>query len=438
MKHQSRTKLRALCSSVALCAAAWQLPACSSEPDSEHAGSTDQDVIAGFAASGAKLNAIGSIGQLYWDEWTQTNVFYPYCSGSLIGEKTVLTAKHCLDYFAMDYSWGVKTGFGVGPDGNAPERVIEVVDVEGAPNDQGGFVGYGHDVGAMYLGESVTDLTPLEIGTLTRSSLGRDFVHIGYGVRDNSFSAGTRRLGKSELVALEGKVFEILFGSFEAFKSWWETGSPTAQDAPFVTGPVAPGAFLFVARSMATLADEPPVVGAAGAPPGSGGSSTGGSGPIGGAPTEGGSGPNPEDEFLRYIYDTTVLTEGYEAIFGGTEGDAQVCYGDSGSPIVRSVKGQLFAYGVVSGGVGSSSLVCDFGGVHSIFGPEVLTFLDEAKAWVDPCDGLSVAGVCASRRVAKRCTDPNEGPRRPIEFDCGLVGQVCAVQPDGTAGCSDP
>src|SRR6187402_617064 len=143
-----------------------------------------------------------------------------------------------------------------------------------------------------------------------------------------------------------------MFGSFEGFKSWWETGSPTAQDAPFLTGPVAPGAFLFVARAMADrLADEPPV-GAAGAPPGAGGSPAGGSGPIG----EGGTGPNTEDEFLRYIYDTTVLNEGYEAVFGGTEGDAQACYGDSGSPIVKSNAGQLFAYGVVSGGVGSSSL----------------------------------------------------------------------------------
>ena len=97
MKQQSRTKLRALCSSLALSAAAWQLPACSSEPGSESAGSTDQDVIAGFAANGAKLNAIGSIGQLYFDEWMQTDVFYPYCSGSLIAEQTVLTAKHCLD-----------------------------------------------------------------------------------------------------------------------------------------------------------------------------------------------------------------------------------------------------------------------------------------------------------------------------------------------------
>jgi secreted trypsin-like serine protease len=125
-------------------------------------------------------------------------------------------------------------------------------------------------------------------------------------------------------------------------------------------------------------------------------------------------------------------------VFGGTEGDAQACYGDSGSPIVKADKqGKLVAYGVVSGGVGSSTLVCDFGGVDAIFGPEVMTFLQEAQAWVDPCSGMSTSGVCKGRK-AQRCTNPNEGPRRPIEFDCSLIGQVCATQRDGSAGCSDP
>ncbi len=94
-------------------------------------------------------------------------------------------------------------------------------------------------------------------------------------------------------------------------------------------------------------------------------------------------------------------------------------------------------YGVISGGLGSTSLICDYGGVHAVFGPDVKAFLDKAKKWVDPCKGASVAGTC-SGKVASRCTSPLEGPRRLVKFNCASLGQVCAIQPDGTAGCSDP
>jgi hypothetical protein len=92
---------------------------------------------------------------------------------------------------------------------------------------------------------------------------------------------------------------------------------------------------------------------------------------------------------------------------------------------------------VISGGIGSSQLICDYGGVDSVFGPEVMTFLTAAQKWVDPCKGVSVSGVC-SGTTAKRCTSPSEGQRRLVKFNCGSLGQVCGIQPDGTAGCSDP
>ena len=133
-----------------------------------------------------------------------------------------------------------------------------------------------------------------------------------------------------------------------------------------------------------------------------------------------------------------VDPDAHEAVIGGAKGDAQACYGDSGSPVIRAdSNGNLVAYGVISGGIGSSQLICDYGGVDAVFGPDVLTFLQTAKQWVDPCKGLSVAGKC-NGKVAQRCTSPLEGPRRLVKFNCGSLGQVCAIQPDGTAGCSDP
>jgi len=432
--HLRHVRVAALATSAGLIASACAL---STERDESPAAKTEEPVIAGVPANGAKLNAVGSIGYLYVDPYSQASYYQPYCSGSLIGKQTVLTAKHCLQFFASDYNYGAKTVFAIGPDSAAPVKLVEVVDVQGAPVDTGGFVGYGHDVGVMYLGEKITDLTPLKLGTLKPQDLGKPFIEIGYGVRDNTGAYGTRRTGNATLRATTGKVFEIIFGTFDRFKSWFQTGSP-GTEALFPTGPVAPAAFLPIARSIyeslgATKADAT-AGGAAGE--GTGGtSSEAGAGPTGG---KGGGGDYDPDAYLHYIYDNTLLADGYEAVFGGAKGDAQACYGDSGSPIIRAdSSGNLVAYGVISGGIGSSQLICDYGGVDAVFGPDVTTFLQTAKQWVDPCKGLSVAGKC-SGKVAQRCTSPLEGSRRLVKFNCGSLGQICATQPDGAAGCSDP
>jgi hypothetical protein len=168
---KSRRYVRAARAGVVTAGACIIASACavSTEEVETPVAQTEEPIIAGVAANGAKLNAVGSIGNLYVDPETQTTSFVPYCSGSLIGKQTVLTAKHCTEFFASDYSYGLKTAFAIGPDSSTPSKILEVVDVQGAPGDVGGFVGYGHDVGVMYLGTKVTDLTPLKLGTLKPS-----------------------------------------------------------------------------------------------------------------------------------------------------------------------------------------------------------------------------------------------------------------------------
>jgi hypothetical protein len=128
------------------------------------------------------------------------------------------------------------------------------------------------------------------------------------------------------------------------------------------------------------------------------------------------------------------LLDGHEASFGNAPGNAQDCYGDSGGPIVRMVGGALTTYGVVSGGVGSLELICDWGGVYSVFGPVASEFIERALA----CPMIPAEGMCVGD-TAVRCATPDEGGYRPLETDCSLIGFVCGQDEAGELGCTpDP
>jgi hypothetical protein len=208
-------------------------------------------------------------------------------------------------------------------------------------------------------------------------------VSIGYGV----FSAGgtsddQRRIGRETVAAQSGKVFEVMFGSFENFVEWAFTGQVT--DADF----------------LATLPPDDPNI------------------PI-----------------LREQFDTLLLFDQHEAVTGLAPGDTQSCFGDSGGPLARFTRaGGWQTYGVVSGGLSSLRSVCDFGTVFSTFGPETFAFIEESLDWVDPCGDVGAAGRCDGS-VALTCETNFIGNiRRLIEVDCAAQGLECVSAEAGT-GC---
>lgn len=355
------------------------LGACSSEleessVDEQPAESLEAELIAGFPANGSGLNAIGAL-VLYSRDPATGSWIDPFCTGTLIAPRTVLTSKYCAARFGSAYPYA-RVGFAIGPNGMAPERVVEIIDRDFAPDDVGGFRGYGHDVGVYYLAEAITDIAPLRFRAPRPTQVGRDFVGVGYGIQDNSWTRGTRRAGTLELRALEGPIAPILFGSFEAFYEWY-TGEPLPSDG-----------------------GDPAYV-----------------------------------DFVRSLYEGTLLDAGYEFIAGGTEGDAQPCEGDWGGPLLRpNASGELVVYGVASTAIGSREQVCDYGAIYATFGPGVDEFVRASRRYVDPCRGLSYTGICEGN-VARRCTNPAEGERRLVELDCATLGEVCAIQPSGEVGC---
>jgi hypothetical protein len=389
-------------SAAALAIALTGLAACHQEEPTTSPNSQvdNQNLIGGFTANDTRLDGSGSMVLMFPGGFTDL-----LCSAALLTPETVLTARHCAEAIGFAYALGAKVGFAVGPSSSYPRKVMEVVAFETAPGDGEGFVGYGRDVAVLHLDHPLADAPTVDVAGLSDEDLGNPFAAIGFGVQDNAGSYGTRRVGKQTLKGREGKVFEIMFGSFERFYEW------------FLTGQVDPAQFLTPPGRPTPPAEPPPP-----APP---------------PPPVPPPAPVPPDleQIARQIYDGVVLEKDYEIVTGGTPGDAQPCFGDSGGSLIRKVDDRFVSYGVVSGGIGSTDLICDMGTVYAAFGPETLAFIDRAKQWEDPCGDMDSQGLCDGN-VAKRCTNVAEGRRRVVDFDCGLLGMTCNTR-SGQVSCDD-
>lgn len=348
------------------------------------------ELIGGFDADSPRLNAVGSLSRLYpapADSPESPLNLSLACTGALLDDSTIVTAKHCGSTFASAARSGATLVFGLGADGNQPTAYATVIDVENAPGDDAGFTGNGHDVAVMHLQHPLPEAPTLKLGALEASHLGQGFAGIGYGQADNGGGDESRRIGGLTLRALEGRTYELLFGSFEAyFKA--RHGAPVPAEC---IDPTPEAADSDVCRVVASD---------------------------------------------RETYETTQLEQAGEALVSGADGGSQPCYGDSGGPLLRANEaGELVAYGVVSGGVSSDQLQCDFGAIYARFTPEVLSFLQQAMTWKDPCERVPMSGMCEGD-VVRRCATPAEGRRRVLELDCATVGLHCIDSPQG-AGCRE-
>jgi hypothetical protein len=390
-------------------------------PSTEPVGNGGQEIIGGFVANDPALDAIGSLA-VHFDFGSPLPGGAPaqeLCGATLIGPETVLTAKHCAQIVPLLVSLGARLTYGVGPKSVNPKREVNIASLELAPGDLGGFVGVGHDVSVMHLETPITDISPVDLGVLTDDQIGQPFAAIGYGIQDNTGANGTRRLGKQTLRSREGRVFEAMFGTFDNFFDWFKDGT-----APLASLAKTDGGGAGVGGGGGDGA-------ASGASEGTGGAGgTDGVGGAGGQVRPGVDGgpifpPPPSlEDFARQIYDTTLLDAGYEVVTGGAPGDAQPCFGDSGSSLILRKQGKFISFGVVSGGIGSRDSLCDLGTVYATFGAGVLEFLDTAKQWTDPCGDIDTNGTCDGN-TATRCTNLVEGRRRLVSFDCGSLEMTC-------------
>lgn len=355
---------------------------CSSAVPDDRVAQIEEPIIGGVAAAAPALNAVGAlITILRYPDATAAGGLRiypgdPFCTGTLIGPTAVLSAKHCVESVGQgDFA------FAIGPDARNPTRIIPVLAYETETTISGGFLQKGSDVAVLHLEAPITDIEPFAWTALEPSDVGRRFVGVGYGTQDVAGTSGTRRAGSLTLGGLEGRVFELSFGSFDAFKAQ----VPNIADLQYIVGDVK---------------------------------------------------TSDGERRAREIFDQRVLLSGYEAFLGNAAGDAQTCHGDSGGPLVRRVDGKNTVFGVVSWGHHSTLgyAFCSYGSIYASFGPATQAFLARALAWVDPCGDLTVQGRCEGD-VAVRCAAKSEGPRRTLRTECAELGLTCGPGTDGQVAC---
>ena len=302
--------------------------ACSGPSSNE--GGSSSDIIGGVDATGAKLNAIGSVGNKVGDSG-----FRYFCTATLIAPDLVLTAKHC----ATDgppanrrHMEDDAVYFAVGPDSTKPLQMVRAKDVVISPVDEGGFVKYGSDVAIYILESPITDVKPMRFAksALAKDQVGNIFTAVGFGVRDRESNSGQRRAGAVTLRAADGKPMQAMFENKDALLAYLLEKEDEA----------------YIQANQSRL-----------------------------------------DEF----WDFTLL-DSYEAYLGLGKDDSQPCSGDSGGPLVRKGDdGELEVVAVVSGSFKGRKYRCSLlGESYATFGPKVQDLIRDTIA----CKGVPIDGSC--------------------------------------------
>lgn len=312
------TERRSLVRGVTLLASAM-LVACSqgSEVSEQRLSTTTQAIIGGAPADEVKYEAVGALVWFLPGE----GVFEVFCSGTLVAQQALVTARHCTPSIDLAAELGVLAGFAFGPDAFNPTQVIPITGYVTAPpapgKEKGLLLDGGRDVAVAYLESAPVDVTPAELGLFEKDMLGTQFQIAGYGINNFEGFYGQAFAGVVTGRALKGRWYELLFdGDYEAYLEWYFTDSAAAI---------------------------------------------------------------PSEQEAKEWWKIYRLENKYELLAGGLPGEAIGCFGDSGGPLLLGTSADnLTTYGVSFATEATFSTICGLGGAYLVFNRKMLDFVEGA------------------------------------------------------------
>lgn len=298
----------------------------SPSPTTDHSAASERAVIAGFDAKSPSLNAIGTVGRYDAD----LGIYSYWCTATLITPTLVLTAKHCamsttLATFGEKLTSLMPVHFAVGPDSAHPTKLYEIVAAELSSVNEGGFIKLGNDVAVLTLKEAVEGVTPIAVAqtAFAASDVGRSFVSVGFGSKNLEEAAyqgysGKRFAGGVTIHATGGQSYAALYGTWANYYGFmvWLYGQDTVDIAI---------------------------------------------------------------EIITGWWNNVVILPDYELHAGGQPGDAQLCFGDDGAPLIGQEGGTRKLFGVASNSWFSPRAVCDSGTFFATIGPKTREMIDAAS-----------------------------------------------------------
>jgi secreted trypsin-like serine protease len=148
-------------------------------PGSAELGQLRQDIIGGTLTNGDP--AVVALAQLY--SMQGGTYVSQFCTGTLIGPRTILSAGHCVDH-GLDAPTGGNPSIiaVVGPDSSSPQQWRYVTRQVENPGYSDQTVA--NDISVMRLESAFTGITPIPANStaLAQGDIGRDIRHVGYGL----------------------------------------------------------------------------------------------------------------------------------------------------------------------------------------------------------------------------------------------------------------
>jgi hypothetical protein len=339
--------------------------------------------VAGVVAPNPALDHTGA---LVW-VGVESGIINPLCSATLIGRETAVTAKHCAQSLGAFEQFGTPVMWARGANAREPDELVRIVAAESPePGDEPGALGLGYDIALIHFADPV-EAEPAIVKAFSPDLLGASMVSLGYGMSAARVEPdGLRRIGRESVVALDGLLYQILYGDFESFVE--------AE----VEGRVSDTDYVALAQEDPSIADL---------------------------------------ASLREQFDGTRLIPEHE-ICANSLRNTRGCRGDSGGPLLRvGARGEWEVHGVLSGGPRSARAECDFGEVYATFGPHTFSFVEQGRSWTDPCGDVDEVGLCDGALMRRCESHLATHVRRLIEQDCGAAGQPC-VAAEGSVQCGAP